>query len=43
MQDLENVILALRKSLSELKDRFSVSKIGVLGSYVKEIRMTTAT
>ena len=35
MQDLENVIEALRKSLPELKDRFSVSKIGVFGSYVK--------
>lgn len=35
MQDLENVIQALRESLPELRDRFSVSKIGVFGSYVK--------
>ena len=35
MQELEDVIKALRKSLPELKDRFSVSKVGVFGSYVK--------
>ena len=35
MQDLESVIRVLRRSLPELKDRFSVSKIGVFGSYVK--------
>jgi hypothetical protein len=35
MQDLESVIQLLRRSLPELKDRFSVSKIGVFGSYVK--------
>ncbi len=35
MQDLENLIQALREELPELKERFSVSKIGVFGSYVK--------
>ncbi|RLL86665.1 nucleotidyltransferase family protein [Mesotoga sp. H07pep.5.4] len=35
MQDLENVIQSLREDLPELKERFSVSKIGVFGSYVK--------
>ena len=35
MQDLESVIQLLLRSLPELKDRFSVSKIGVFGSYVK--------
>jgi predicted nucleotidyltransferase len=35
MQDLESVIQILRKNLPELKDRFSVSKIGVFGSFAK--------
>ncbi len=35
MQDLERVIQALRENLPELRDRFSISKIGVFGSFVK--------
>ncbi|PNE20179.1 nucleotidyltransferase [Mesotoga sp. Brook.08.YT.4.2.5.1] len=35
MHDLESIIELLRENLPELKNRFSVSKIGVFGSYVK--------
>lgn len=35
MQDLESVIQVLRKNLPELKGRFSVSKIGIFGSFAK--------
>ncbi len=35
MHDLESIMEALRKNLPELKNRFSVSKIGLFGSYVK--------
>ncbi len=35
MQDLESLMQALRENLPELRDLFSVSKIGVFGSYVK--------
>ncbi|WP_367362910.1 nucleotidyltransferase family protein [Mesotoga sp.] len=35
MQDLENVIQALRESLPELRDRFFCFEDRVFGSYVK--------